>query len=728
MKHPKKIGKKVGASLLPLLTAMATIAPTSVYAQSASLEEVIVTAERRTQSTQDVPLAITTFSGDLISPAGITDISDIALKTPNLTVTQFNIGEPQLYLRGLGSTVDSAGADPTVSFFVDDVYIGRSGGATSDLYDIERIEVLRGPQGTLYGRNVTGGAVSVFTKNPTREFEAKAGFTVGDYGLTVLRGLVSAPLSDTLAGKVSISKRDRDGYAKSNRSGQDLDDADNISLKGKLLWDAGENTEVLFGFDYAKDETNGRCRNLTKLDPVYQDHRAGGAFVPILRQIAIDTNTTDPRTCGITLEQEANREVFGTSMRVEHKFDNDMELVSISAYRELEYEWLQELSGLDSPPAMLSVEDNEGDNADQISQEFRLSKQTDNLFWVAGAFAFKENVDRFANVPIQFGDVIASRAGLLLDRSWTQKATNESMALFGQLTWSMTDQLDLTLGGRQTWDDKSMDNFYQSSPGNVVYDLKGLNKSWSQFTPRATLDFKVNEDVMLFATYSEGYKSGVFISQNTNATLASEPLSPESATNIELGARTEWLDNRLRVNMTYFQLDNEDQQVFRLADFTLISENQATETDGVEIDFAAQLSPNLMLSGYYSKLDARVVGGSSDGNVAARAPDNKYSVSLAYNKELNNGGELNFDVSASYTDQFYTENTNEDVSFHDDNTVVDAQLRYTAPNNAWDVTLWGKNLSDELITSHAIVSSFGGSVELYAPPKTVGVTANIYFQ
>lgn len=723
-----KVRKKTfspSRAALPLVLGMSAL--TSSLAYSQGLEEVIITAERRSQSTQEVPLAVTTFSGDLISPAGITGVGDIALKTPNLTVTTFNIGEPQLYLRGLGSTVDSAGADPTVSFFVDDVYIGRSAGATSDLYDIERIEVLRGPQGTLYGRNVTGGAISIFTKNPSQEFEAKVGLTVGDYGLTIARGLVSGPLTDTLSGKVSVSKRDRDGFSKSNVSGQELDDADNLSIRGKLLWDASANTEVLFSFDYATDENNGNCRDLTKLDPSLEGHARGGTQIPALIQSKIISDSFDPRVCALTIKQEANRDVFGASMRIRHEFDSGMELVSITAYRELEYDWLQELSGIDSPPAFLSVEDNEGDDADQISQEFRLSNQSDNLFWIVGAFFFEENVDRFANVPIQFGATSPILQNVLLDRSWVQKAKNESRALFGQFTYSITNQLDLTVGGRQTWDEKTMDNLYQSSPGNVVYDFKGLNDDWSEFSPRVTLDYKIGDDHMLFATWSQGYKSGVFISQNTSAALAETPLSPELATNIEIGARTEWLDNRLRFNITYFDLVNEDQQSFRLEDFTLISENLETETSGIEMDFAAKLSEEITLTGFYSYLDAEIIGGAFDGNVALRAPETKYSLSLNYSTSLNNGAGLSFDVSGSYSDNFYTEATNAEVAFHDDYTVWDSELRYTAPNDNWDVTLWGKNLSDELITSHAIVSSFGGSVEQYAPPRTYGVTANYYF-
>ncbi|MGA0151470.1 MAG: TonB-dependent receptor [Luminiphilus sp.] len=710
-----------------VLSALAVAVPQVAFSQSSALEEVIVTAERRAQDAQDVPIALTIIGGSEISPSGISSISDVALKTPNLTFTQFNIGEPQLFLRGLGTTIDSAGADPTVSVFIDDVYVGRSAGATSDLYDLERIEVLRGPQGTLYGRNVTGGAISIVTKRPSEEFEAKLGVTVGNYGLTVLRGLVDGPIGDNLAGNLSFSKRDRDGYAYSNRSGQELDDADNFSLRGKLLWDISDNTELLLGFDYSTDDNNGQCRNLTKLDNPAGDHNAGGVFVPVLKQIKADTNSEDPRTCAMTIEQYAERDVFGLSARLQMEFTNDLSLTSITAYRELEYSWLQELGGLDSPPNLLSVEDNEGDDADQISQEFRLTKDGDRLFWVAGAYYFKENVDRFANVPIFFGPGSPVAPGALLDRSWLQSATNTSMALFGQVVWSMTDALALTLGGRHTWDEKEMDNAYYSSPGNEVYNFKGLEESWDEFTPRVTVDWQVTDDHMLFATWSKGYKSGVFISQNTTAALAETPLEPEEATNMEIGAKTRWFDNRLQFNLVYFDLENENQQLFRLENFTLVSENFGTESSGIELDFIAALGKNLTLSGMYASLDAEIVGGQFAGNVAPRSPDYKYSVALNYNAALGNGAILDFDASVSYSDNWYMEATNQGVSYMDDYSIVDASVRYTSSGGNWEVTLWGKNLSDELVTSHSIVSSFGGSVELFAPPRTYGVTANYFF-
>ncbi len=706
----------------PLVLGMSALTSPFVYSQM--LEEVIVTAERRVQSSQDVPLAVTTFSGDKIGPSGMSGISDVALQTPNLTVTEYNIAEPQLFLRGVGSTSDSAGSDPTVSMFIDEVYIGRSGGSTSDLYDLDRIEVLRGPQGTLYGRNVTGGAISIYSKKPSEEFESKVGVTVGDYDLTVLRAYVNGPLSDNLAGKVTVSKSDRDGYAKNVTNGQDLDNADNFGARGQLMWSASDATEVLFSLDYSTDDTNGGCRDIINLDR--NDQAAGGAFVDYIRQVVVDNNVDDPRKCGQSIIQFAEKDVFGGSMKVDHDF-GDVQLTSITAYREAEYEWLQELAGLDSPPMTLSVRDNESEQSDQISQEFRLSSSVnDSLFWVAGLYGIRETVDRTALVPIRFGGPF--NTGVFLDRSWGQQAENTSYAIFGQLTWSINDSVDLTAGGRQTWDTKAMDQRYNSDPTTVEYDLKGLEEDWSEFTPRVSLDWKISDAHMVYFTYSEGYKSGVFLSQSTAEVGASSTLDPEHATNYEIGAKTEWLDSRLRFNITYFDLEITDLQLFRLEDFTLVTENASIESSGVEIDFVAAVTESLTLSGMYSYLDAEFVGGEFDGNRVARSPENKYSFTALYQVQMGDGSALDFSVTGAYSDELYMEPTNTDISLTDDYLTWDASGRFTSADGNWDLELWGKNLSDELILAHSIDASVGGTVALYTPPRTYGATFNYYWR
>lgn len=235
--------------------------------QAQMLEEVIVTAQKRTQSLQDVPVSVSAIGGDLVNPGGITGVGDIAVTTPNFTMTQFNIGEPQYFIRGIGNSADSAGSDPAVATFVDEVYVGRAGGGAGDLFDLDRVEILRGPQGTLFGKNVVGGAISYHTARPTQEFEGKVGATVGDYDLTVLQGMVSGPMTDGLAGKLVFSKRDRgEGYVENVLDGEEYQDEDNLSLRGQLLWDASDNVQVLFGLDYGDDDQAGNCRNVNSLD------------------------------------------------------------------------------------------------------------------------------------------------------------------------------------------------------------------------------------------------------------------------------------------------------------------------------------------------------------------------------------------------------------------------------------------------------------------------------
>ena len=710
--------------IIPLLKALkylGVLVAGLAYSQvgySAALEEIIVTAEKRTQNTQDVPLAVTTISGDRLTASGITSLGDVALKTPNLSFTEFNIGEPQLFLRGLGSTADSAGADPTVSLFIDEVYIGRSGSGSADLFDLDRIEILRGPQGTLYGRNVTGGAISMYTKKPTEEFSAKASITLGNYDLKTIRGAVNGAITESVNGKLTFSSRSTSGYSKNITTDQELDDVNNFSIRGQLLFNPSDTTEVLLSSDYSKDNPNGECRDIAKLD---RDSVKGTSEQhAYLMQMIIDEGIDDPRKCGQSLIQSSNKTVSGVSMRVEYDFDA-LQLTSVTAYREAEYDWVHELGGVDAPPGLLGVVDNEGEKSDQLSQEFRLSNTADNMHWVVGVYGIQENIDRFANVPITFA------SGLLLDRSWLQDAQNTSKAVFGQIVFPVMDKLNLTLGGRQTWDDKEMDQQYKSSPTAVVYDLKGLNDKWDAFTGRVTLDYTVDDDKMLYATWSEGYKSGMFLSQSTAEVGAAGTLNPELATNIEVGMRTEWLDNTVRLNVTYFDMEVSDLQLFRLVNLTLVSENATIESSGAEVEFAFAVTDNFSVAGSYSTLDAKFVGGTFDGNSVTRSPDNKYNIEAEYISALGNDGELRIRAGASHSDNFYTEATNEDVSLHDSYTKIDASAKYTDPTGTYTLEIWGKNLTDELIVRHAIVGSYGGSVELYAPPRTFGVTLSTQF-
>lgn len=723
---------------ITVMNALLLAPAQAVFAQSIMLEEVIVTAERRSESLQQTPMSVTAFTGDMISQGGITSLEDVAVQTPNFKMTSFNISEPQLYLRGIGTTNDSAGADPAVAVFIDDVYVGRPSGTSTDLYDLERIEVLRGPQGTLYGRNAAGGAVNIFTKKPQQEFEAKTGVTVGNEGLLNFRGYINGPLTDTLAGKLTANIRKRDGYAENVTTGQDLEDDDTKSLRGQLLLTPSDSLEILFGVDYSDIDTSGANRFLTNFDI-----NPFPAVFTAPQQAANEQFGNDPRKSSHDETQVSEKELLGVLLRV----DADLEwatLTSISAYRQSESSWLQALvpvlSNQDGGLGLFEVDDGAEQEADQVSQELRLASETERMKWVAGLYYFEENVEkteRFVTYwdPISPGITAATSPG---DVSFIQDASTTSLAAFGQLTWNVTDAVALTLGARYTDDEKDIVNDAASNIPPTPAGFVGIplifapysvsaSESWDEVTYRATLDWNISDNHMLYATYSEGFKSGAFNGSQSRPQVATAAIRPELATNHEIGARTEWLDGRVRFNITYFDLDYEDLQTFSLVDFVLVADNSSAEVSGIETDFAFAVTENFRLSGSFATMDGEFVEGSNAGNDMPRTPEQTWSLAARLSVPLSGGAALDFGATASYTDEFHFELDNDPRGLEGDVTVVDASAKYTSADERWDVTLWGKNLSDELYSVHHIDGSLGGATRIYAPPRTYGVSLNYHW-
>ncbi|MFK7731170.1 MAG: TonB-dependent receptor [Pseudomonadales bacterium] len=731
---------KKSSCYLAMLASHSFLLAAPLTANAQSLEEVIVTAERRAESLQQTPMSVTAFTGDMVSQGGITGIEDIAIQTPNFKLTTFNISEPQLYIRGIGTTNDSVGSDPAVAVFIDDVYVGRPSATSTDLYDLERIEVLRGPQGTLYGRNSAGGAVNIFSKKPQQEFEAKTGLTIGNEALVNFRGYINGPISDTVSGKLTVNLRKRDGFAENVTTGQELEDDDTKSVRGQLLFTPSDSVEVLIGLDYSDIDTSGSNRHLTNLDvdprpPVFTD--------PAVAANAVFGN--DPRKSSHNEIQTSEKELFGLLARV----DVDMDwatLTSISSYRQSESAWFQALvptlSTQDGGFQLFEVDDGAEQEADQISQEFRLASETDRLKWVAGLYYFKENVEKTERFftywdPITPAPLFLNSPG---DVSFIQDATTESTAVFGQVTASLTDTLAVTLGARYTNDDKEIDNtavsnipaapagFFGIPLGfaGAPYSVSG-DESWSDTTLRATLDWNITDSHMLYVTYSEGFKSGAFLGTQSSSLIAQTPIQPETSTNIEFGARTQWFDDRVRFNITYFDLDYEDLQTFSLIDFVLVANNASAEVSGIEADFAVAISEMFSITGSFSTLDGEFVDGANTGNDLPRAPETSWSLAPRLSVPLNGGASLDVGVTASYTDEYHFELSNDARGLEGDVTVVDASAKYSSADENWDVTLWGKNLSDELYSVHHINGSLGGATRIYAPPRTFGVSVNYYW-
>ncbi|MDQ1240764.1 MAG: TonB-dependent receptor, partial [Pseudomonadota bacterium] len=442
----------------------AAIAPPALAQEvdrTSGLEEIIVTAQKRAESAQDVPIALTVFDSSVLTRANITRIEEIVMRTPNFTMMRVNVGEPQFYIRGVGSNSDSAAGDPTVGVFQDEIYVGRISGAAFDVFDMERVEVLRGPQGTLFGRNTSGGAVNFIPKRPEQDFYASAELSYGNYDAIDGRLVVNGGLTDSLAGRLSLSRRERSGFSENITTGADLDDEDNWSVRGQLLFTPSDSSRLLLGYDYVTDDSEGNARVPF---PVFDTGQVGAANNLALAALrAIWPAGSDVRKSYSVPESFQEREINGLTVR----YENDASYGSwtvLGGWRDVQLSWLEDLDGLKpfgfppvTPPFpqpygwVLKNRDAADEDAEQYSLEVRLTSPADaRVFWVAGLYYFTETVERTESFLTQFS-LLAAAGG---DVTFVQDVDSESYAAFGQVTYPFTDRFSVTAGLRYTEDDK----------------------------------------------------------------------------------------------------------------------------------------------------------------------------------------------------------------------------------------------------------------------------------
>lgn len=771
------------AAFVPALVLFAAV---DVQAQEMEgIEEITVTAEKRAQSIQDVPLSVAAISGDDIRVGKITELNDVAFKTPGLSFNQFNIGEPRVYIRGIGNSADSAASDQAVGVFLDEVYIGRTGGVGFDLFDLDRIEILRGPQGTLYGKNTNGGAINIVTTRPSHDNELRLSASVGNYSMTHLQAMVNGGISDSVAGKLVVSFKNRDGYGDNvitpgeilsmgNLSnspiigesigaaggGEELQDAENFSIRGQLLFDIADSTSLLLGADYTKDSSNGSCRHLQNLDQAIQNL---GPFWALGMSAAY---MGDDRNCASQFDTDQDREIWGVMARFDVELDW-ANFVSITAARDSDYVFVDDLTGVPlndlaavSPPGLPpplnlpgvftvpeNVIDGVDEHAKQWSQEFRLTGSANNLDWVTGVFYMEEEVDRYEEFYTHYSTLLQF-LGLapIGDVLFTQNNTTTSKAIYGQVDWHVSDQWTLTYGIRWSDDEKEItqdatDLLGTGFPTGVPLILPefpapvSASDSWSEVTNKFSVNYRPNDDVMLYATYSEGFKSGAFPSQTNLPAVAVQSVDPEEVTNIEAGMKSAWLDNRVQFNISYYDMDYDDLQVFQLnSSLLLVLNNAQAESKGVDLEFNFLATDNLMISSSYNHSDATYTefinanGSDVSGNDLVFAPNGAFSLDATYFVDLADNGSLDLNVTYNWKDEYFTSAANTPKTKQSAIDMVGASASWTSSDDSWVATLWGKNLSDEMQISNRIVDPTAITSELYMPPRTYGLTVNYNFQ
>ena len=686
----------------PLTLAIAVSLGVNAEAQQDSesidlvLEEVIVTAQKREQSLQEVPLTVNAFTGDFVEENGVVDIRDIEGLTPNLSIKSRGETEATVFIRGIGSLAPGIGADPAVGIYIDGMTASRGTNATAAFFDVERIEVVKGPQGTLFGRNASAGAISIITNKP--DLEGTSGRVMGGFGNEgQLRGqfVGNWALNDAWAVRIGGNHVSRDGLIDNELTGQDLLDQNSNQVRASLLGLIGDNWETTLMFEAINAKNN---------DAIFTD---ADAFADTVRQ------NPAPRKQELDSTRLLWTNIWGLG--------SDMDLTSITGYYDHDV-WVTPVDADEIEFDIATFIEPQTNTT--FSQELRLNGSVGSVDWFLGGSYLTEELGFETDLRYEEGivlDLLAGLGELCLDpelpectyQSETPFGENDvtSYALYGDFTWSITDSFRLTVGGRYTRDEKDM--FYANPPtdgilGVVDGQIFGpitdgpvfASDSWSNFDPRLAIDWDLGESTTLFASFAQGYKSGG-INRQVNTFLPEMQMlntfDEEVVKSYEIGTKSRFMDGRASLNASLFFNDYEDFQLETFANLLPEVFNVGdVESKGLELEGRFLVTQNFELAGTYAYLDSTI--DSSDfepglvGNDTPHSPE--HSASAQAHWYIDSGiGEWKLSGIWTYSDNYWfdIQNSLEQPSYQ----VLDLRASLTGQNGNWQIAGFVDNAADE---------------------------------
>ena len=649
------------------------------------LSTVLVTARKRAEgeALQQTPISATALDSKLLVDTGFKDLVDVGRFAPNVSLQPSSQrGVQNFSIRGMGVSGSTPSDEPAVGILQDGVYWGTNYGAIGDMFDVESIEILRGPQGTLFGRNVTGGAVLVRSARPTAEFKAQATAGAGNGGFGEVSGIINGPISgDTLTGRLAVQYRSLDGYYTDSNTNTDYGASDSFLIRPSLKFQPNEDFDVTLITEWYSDEGDP-----TVARGVYP-HTVGGITLPELEGFTSSSDywTVAPDQRGATDIDvyfgviDANWRIFGGT------------LTSITGYRDVKIDVLTDYDGSPSQGFQQGIDQNQ----DQFSTELRFAKDVSEfLDYTAGIYYFEQNMD-FGETRVLNNNSILLATHSLLD--------NNSFAAFTEVDLNWTDKLTTTLGVRYTEEEKRVRGapFGACSLDFTVCPLSAESSvSDDNVSPKVGVSYQFTPDQLGFASVTKGFRSGGF---SLRGTAIIEPYKAEEVTAYEVGYKGDLMDRHLRLNVSAFYNEYSDlqrtvlgvsesqgvvQSVFNAADATI---------SGLELEVTYLLTNELSLDFVYGYTDAgydRFDGVTNPGDRSfVRVPENTGSIALSYDKTLGSGATINGRISASYTGSYYFDDPN--LLQQDAYTLVDANIAYTAPSGEWTAALYGRNLTNQ---------------------------------
>lgn len=733
------------------------------------IEEIVVTAQKREENLQDTPIAITAFSGQNLEARMISDISKLADFTPNVI---FDTTAPisgvssgaVVFIRGIGQLDFSLTTDPGVGTYIDGVYSSRSVGGVLDVSEIERIEILRGSQGTLFGRNTIGGAISITTRRPAEEFGGAIEATLGEFDRVDVKASVDLPVTDQFLTKFAFSSKNRDGFVERISVGDELGDEERHSARASFLFLPSDSIDIYATIDYAKINEQSAASVLVGITEFPGDPAQGLApsstfvynrlfvaqnpgAVPYDGRFLLGGENDQSLATGPT---GTKLESFGATLTFTWSLPW-FEFKSISSYRDTDGEFYRDP---DNAPFAITETSNPNYHHEQFSQELQI---TGNLFderlrYVAGAYFFEEEGTDDVFVPI-FGAVPAPVPGGLLALPLFinnfAAVDNSSRAFFAQGTFDLSDKLALTFGLRHTKDEKGFEfnQFISVDPAGAipVLPLIGATGSgsasdeFSELNIRVGVDYALNDDTLLYFSYTDGFKSGGF---NTRYVVPrAEPLAfnPETLESFEIGVKWQGWDDRIRLNVAGFISEYSDVQIqlFETGGGPLTQNAGVADIIGLELELTLAPTENLLFNAGFGYIDAdydelnlpttNIAQGITLDTKLPNTPKTTLNISGEYSLPVA-WGELVVRGDYRYTDDLFNDAQNSTFLFQKAYHTFNASLTFSTNDDAWDIVLFGTNLTDErFITSGDSNFGLGFHEANYNRPRELGVSLRYRF-
>lgn len=746
------------------ILALGTLLALPLQAAENVLEEIVVTAQKREQNVQDISVSITAFTGDLIRDLGMKRPRDLAAHTPGLMMNASNNGEadPVFTLRGIGMNSVASNQNPAINLYIDDVALPSLVMLGFQLFDMERIEVLKGPQGTLYGRNTTGGAIRFITRKPTHEFDTTARIDVADYEKFEFEGAIGGSLTETLAGRLAIGiNRQQEGWQTLDTQGvrgnlrefgpgvdRDNGEVDRKGYRGSLLWTPNQTVDVLVTADYATDDSEnlgfqhagnvladgsgGLCsfgvngvRNETECATFGQVRQTPNSTPTTPGLEIYQDNDGDARTIGTNFFQgnDIDAESWGLTATVNWAFER-FTLTSVTGYREFDRDM-----GHDQGGTPFAIHDRRIlQDVELFSQEIRFSSNEtwSGWNWQGGAYFSTDEINDFDNTDFRdHPGFVAS-----IDQSRSQETTN--VAVFGQAEWQIDDHWRLIGGLRYTEEEREFqyigETIAGTAPSPVPFFADDIDSS--ELSGKIGVDYTYSNNLLLYGSVSRGFKAGGFPSSIAFQVQGFFPYEPETLHAYEAGFKSTLLDGKLRFNSAVYYYDWQefqgqtavDRQGLRL----IVLDNAGdAEITGVEAELNWFPTEQLTLRLGFNWMDSEIVKGDHDGDTPAHAPDIMVNGIARYDGTTSMGGFKPFvQLDFSYQDDVQFILPNHPGATEDAYTILGARAGLRSNDGRWEIAAYAQNLTDKLYRTEVFGPGSGflpGRI-FHGPPRIVGVS------